>query len=145
VVNSLLISSVLFRALSTGRGTTSTNSSKIIQSDSVQDNQVLILNLELAIKTIEENGWSLKAFSSLVDSLMEIEMRLNSNGISSTKSLKTLVVKAEVVIKKYNSGGITELMGKRNIALDSISRIKNMLGMKEQSNNAFNRKIGPIS
>lgn len=138
VVKGLMISTVLLSNIALGGGYVSAATNAPIfpiinheyqNTVNIQDEEVLISNLNLAVQVIKESGWSIKALTDLMDSLTAIENRLfDGDGFHSKEELKTVVLETENVVTSYGGDGLPTLRGNGNAILEKTGRIKSKLG-----------------
>lgn len=113
---------------------TSVQASQQIQ---VQEDE-LVVNLRLAIKAIEDIGWSPKTLQAISNSLHAIDDKLNDDiSYRFTFGLKDAILDTKLVIAQYGGDGLTELRGKGNSINETLQSIEaKMGGMSTPSNHA---------
>lgn len=117
-------------------------SAQASQQVQVQDDE-LVVNLRLAIKTIEELGWSQKTLQSISEYLHTIDNKLTDDlGYRFTWGLKDIIMDTKLAISKYGGDGLTELRGKGNSIIESIQSIETKMGLSTPSNNVSPSPVG---
>jgi hypothetical protein len=93
--------------------------------------------LRLAIKAIEEIGWSQKTLQVIAENLHAIDDKLtNDIGYKFTLGLKDAVVETKLVMSKFGGDGLAELRGKGNSINETLQSIEAKMGMSTPSNHA---------
>ncbi|WP_080833707.1 copper amine oxidase N-terminal domain-containing protein [Cohnella massiliensis] len=86
----------------------------------------LVENLRLAVKAIEDQGWTREKLQSIKACLTNIEEKLNEEAsYGSASGLMDALLETEIVITKYAGDGLFE--GRYDSIYDTLQRIKTML------------------
>ncbi len=144
VIKGMLISSALLTSIALGGVDAYASINPTITTTAIQqvevnieDEQALISNLNLAVKVMQENGWSVKRLTAIMDQLNTIEKRLfGDNGFKFTEELKKAILETERVVTANGGDGLMTLRGKNVSIIESIGRIKSKLGMTTTQYNA---------
>ncbi|CAM4415442.1 copper amine oxidase N-terminal domain-containing protein [Paenibacillus alkaliterrae] len=116
-----------------------TSAAQLIQAN-FEDESALVVNLNMAVTAIKENGWSVKRLTVLMDHLTAIEKKLSdTNSNKPSEGLMTAILEAEKVVASHGDDGLSTLRGE-NVS-DKLSRIKEMVGMPSTLNFAVSSPV----
>lgn len=116
------------------------NPPTIHEVQQLQEDQ-LVVNLRVAIKTIEEFGWSLETKQAMLDSLQKIESQFSEGSYFGTTGLYDALLDAKYVYAKYGQDGLTALLGEGNSINETIQRIETKMGKITSPNNVHSSQV----
>ncbi len=139
MLSSVMLSNIAMGGVSAFAATSPDLPTHPISAPTSQQIQVqedaLVKNLRLAIKAIEEIGWSQKTLQVIAENLHAIDDKLtNDIGYKFTLGLKDAVVETKLVMSKFGGDGLTELRGKGNSINETLQSIEMKLGTLTPSN-----------
>lgn len=110
-----------------------------------EDEATLIANLNMAVKAIKEEGWTIQRLTKIMDQLTLIEDRLfDGNIFRGNEELRSLLkialTETESVFTAHGADGLSTL--RESNAPERLYRMQEMLGMKSTRNNVNLSPVG---